>query len=160
MSSERLAATPRRTRFTQSPYWRLRPIDAQFASHNSRYVNRFVVEDVSHQPERDVALATASEPPTPRPPRTGQQFVRRTACNCNLVISPSAATREPSACPWHSCLDPRSPRSSRVTAPQPSPSLLIHCVTSPLASFRWIRDKPVGVAMNTIWWETPPTGQV
>ena len=40
MSSERLAATPRRTRFTQSPYWRLRPIDAQFASHNSRYVNR------------------------------------------------------------------------------------------------------------------------
>ena len=39
-SSEEPAATPWRTRFTHSPYWRLRPIDTQSGSPNSRYVKR------------------------------------------------------------------------------------------------------------------------
>ena len=41
-SSGRLAATPLQTRFTHSPYWRLRPIDTRFDSHSSRYVKSFV----------------------------------------------------------------------------------------------------------------------
>ena len=56
-SSEGPVATPWRTRFTHSPYWRLRPIDTQSGSRNSRYVKSFF----------ETAGATLPRPDLPAP---------------------------------------------------------------------------------------------
>ena len=63
-----------------------------------------------------------------------------------MVILPAAA-REQSTSPWRSCLDPHPPASGGIRTLQPSTTLLIPCVTSPLASVRWIRDKDDAVAL-------------